>query len=141
MYTFFDPIDVIPNQKEISYEVESILQMNFNGHVVPRSWYKSITFENNKVDLVSISLLAEIVHCYKYTLVTDGMQTSKKLLAEHFNFTERQVQDSLARLEKLGLIYRDYRKTITPYDNVCANVLFILINPHRIKEITFGGCQ
>src|SRR5262249_45550312 len=61
---------------------------------------------------------------------------TKKSFAEQFGLTERKVQESLALLEKLGLITRDYR-TVLHGDVVCSNVLFIKIHPERIKEVTF----
>lgn len=143
---------------EITSEVIAIGEMHLEGNIIPHNWYQHIKFDNGKVDLISITLLAEIVYWYRPTYIRDEitgsvvsikkkfkndiLQKHKKCLADQFGLTERQVQESLARLEKLGLITREYR-TINQniYDSSVrvSNVLFIRIHPEKIKEITFGG--
>jgi len=141
-------------------EVYEMGKLHFEGNVIPHTWYEHIRFDNGKVDLVSITLLSEIVYWYRPTYVKDeatgkaiglkkkfrgdALQKSKKALADQFGFTERQVKDSLARLEELGLIIRDYR-TIEVGDGLrLGNVLFIKINPTKIAQISFferQGCD
>src|SRR5688572_6230681 len=100
--------------------------MNFEGNVnvIPHSWYSSIKFPNGKVDLISITILSEILYWYKPTYTRDevsgkllqvdkkfqgdSLQKSKTALADQFGLTERQVKESLQRLEEMGLIKRDY---------------------------------
>lgn len=134
-------------------EVEAIGQMHFEGNVIPSIWFKNISFENGKADLVSINILSEIVYWYRPTHVRDettgnlkelkrkfagsALQKSKKDLAEHFGLSERQVKDSLARLEDLGLIKREFRTIQTEFGPM-PNVQFILIIPDKIREITFS---
>lgn len=140
-------------EKNLTPEVEAIGQLNFEGNIIPHLWYQNIKFENGKADLISITILAEILYWYRPTyekdersgklisirkkFKADALQKNKMDLAEQFGLSERQVKDSLARLEWLGLIERDYR-TITKDGLKMANVLFIKIKPDRIKEITFS---
>jgi|ERR1051325_218697 hypothetical protein len=132
-------------------EVQAIGQIHLEGNVIPHSWYQYIRFENGKVDTISIMLLSEIVYWYRPTVIrdeltgnvievrkkfkADALQKNKKALADQFGLTERQVKDSLCRLEKLGLIVRDYR-TVFIGDIKMANVLFIKINPDKIRQIS-----
>ena len=133
-------------------EVLEIGQMHFEGNIIPTTWFKNIRFENGKADLVSINLLSEIVYWYRPTNVRDestgqlkqvkrkfagtALQKSKKDLAEQFGLSERQVKESLGRLEELGLIKREFRTIQTEFGPI-GNVQFILIVPQKIKEITF----
>lgn len=132
-------------------EVQEIGQMNFEGNIIPKSWYQHIKFANGKTDAISVLLLSEIVYWYRPTTIydentgaiieikkkfkSDALQRSQDSLAEQFGFTKEQIKDSLVRLEKLGLITRDYR-TIGVGSKKLANVLFIKIHPLRIKEIS-----
>lgn len=144
----------IPQKSNLTSEVSQIGEMHFEGNVIPHAWFQHIKFENGNVDLISITLLSEIVYWYRPTYVrdeqtgkiisikkkfkADALQKSKQALADQFGLTERQVKDSLSRLEKLGIITREYR-IITLADGLkLANVLFIKIHPSRIREISFA---
>ncbi len=134
-------------------EVLEMGRMHLEGNIIPHSWYEKIKFENGKVDLVSIILLSEIIYWYRPTYVrdevsgkviathkkfkADSLQKSKQALADQFGLTERQVKDSLLRLEQLGLITRDYRTINTATGMRIPNVLFIKIHPKKIEEISF----
>ena len=139
----------------IPNEVYEIGQIQLNGNTTDHSWYEHIRFKNGKVDLASIMILGEIVYWYRPTYIrdevsgkvievrkkfkADALQKSKQALADQFGLTERQVKDSLARLEEMKLIVRDYRTVITADGLKLSNVLFIKINPTEIAKIT--GCK
>ncbi len=149
--------DPTPLFLEIPPEVLQMGRIHLEGNVTPHSWYDHIRFENGKVDLVSVTLLSEIVYWYRPTYVRDeisgkviathkkfkgdALQKSKKSLADQFGLTERQVKDSLARLEQLGLITRDYRSMKTKTGLTLSNVLFIEIHPKKIEAISFTQRQ
>lgn len=150
----YEQQNFIPEVKfNTTQEVTAIGEMHFEGNIIPHYWYQNIKYQNGKVDLNSIIILAEIVYWYRPTYIrdegsglvtsvqkkfkSDSLQKDKKSLANQFGLTLVQVQDSLARLEKMGLIYRDYR-TILVGDKRMSNVLFIKINPEKIREVTFG---
>ncbi len=138
-------------------EVQEISKLHLEGNVTPHNWYSHIRFENGKVDLVSITLLSEIVYWYRPQYIKDettgrvieikkkfkgdALQKNKKALADQFGLTERQVKDSLVRLEDMGLITREYRVVILSDGTKLGNVLFIKIHPQKIEEITFNERQ
>jgi hypothetical protein len=141
-------------QFNITPEVSEIGEMHLEGNVVPHMWYQHIKFDNGKVDLISITILSDIVYWYRPTyerdentgrvlsirkkFKADALQKSKKALADQFGLTERQVKDSLLRLESMELIVRDYRTLTTADGMKINNVLFIKVVPENIKKITFG---
>lgn len=150
-----EKLNSIENKKyNLTKEVEEIGKLNFHGNVIPHTWYKNIKTESGAVDFISITILSEIIYWYRPSYVkdestgsliqinkkfkSDALQRSKSSFAKQFGISERQVKDSLARLEKLGLIKRDYR-TVKISDEISApNVLFIIIFPKKIEEITFN---
>ncbi len=145
------------NTKSITSEVYEIGKLHFEGNITPHCWYENIRFENGKVDLVSITILSEIVYWYRPTYIKDEMtgqvisankkfkgdalQKSKQALADQFGLTERQVKDSLLRLEEKGLITRDYRTLSIVGGAKLSNVLYIKIHPKNIEKISFNERQ
>lgn len=139
---------------DLTDEVERIGKMNFQGNVTvtPHTWYQNIKMDSGAVDFISIALMSEILYWYRPTYArdestgalisvkkkfkADALQRSKASFAKQFGITERQVKDALSRLEKLGLIKRDYR-TVQAGDLVLSNVLFIIIFTDKIEQITF----
>jgi hypothetical protein len=140
------------NLRDATPEVLAMGEIDFIGHIIPHYWFKNIRFENGKVDLVSINILSEICYWYRPTIRkdeatgqpmpmekkfhSDALQRNKSDLADLFGLTERQVQESLARLEKLGLITRDYRTVKSALGIISSNVLYIKIHPEKIKAIS-----
>lgn len=138
-------------------EVMAIGEIHLEGNVIPHAWYQNITLPNGRPDVESIILLSEIVYWYRPTYVRDeesglvtqvnrkfkgdALQKSKKDLADQFGFTERKVKESLANLEKLGLITRDYRTVETLKGIKASNILYIKVHPEKIKEASFQKCH
>lgn len=143
-------------QKNLTPEVEAVGEMHFEGNVIPHLWYHNIKFKNGMTDLVSICILAEIVYWYRPTYVRDEgsanliaikkkfhsdiLQKNKEQLAKQLGLTERQVKDSLFRLEQLGVIKREFR-TIEKDGFKLPNVAFIKLNPFRLKQLTFSKLE
>lgn len=137
---------------------QALGQLHFEGNIIPHTWYAALRLESGAVDLVAITLLAEICYFYRPTMVLDEhtgavrgytakfkgdlLQRSHDALAAKFGLTKRQVQDALARLERRhGCIIRHYR-TITTAEGVpCANVLFLEPVPEALARITTGRRQ
>lgn len=134
-------------------EVMAMGEIHLVGNITPHAWYKNILLDTGKPDNESITLLAEIAYWYRPTIVRSEstgeiisvnkkfkgelLQRSKKSFAEQFGYTERKVQDSLARLEKLGVITREYGKVEVPGSEIIGyNMMFIRIHPEKIKEIS-----
>ena len=135
--------------------------INFSGNLTPKAWYRHLVVEGNgkegsgkretKAHLVAITLLSEIVYWYRPKIVrdentgeisglarkfrADKLQLSYQDFQDRFTLTRHQVKSGLAYLESKGLITLELR--IIPGPNgPLSNVLFIGIDPERIREIT-----
>ena len=133
-------------------DVLKLAEINFQGNIIPSSWYKEITKPNGKPDPVAIMILSEIVYWYRPLIVRDphtnvdnlyrkfhddALQKSYKQLSDSLGFTEKQLRTGLLNLERLGLASRDFRTILMNKKIPLNNVMFLLINPIRIKEITY----
>lgn len=131
--------------------MQELINFALSGNVVHSAWFKTITTENGKADLVAINILAEIVYWYKPTEVRDELtgqhvgwknkyredllQKSYASLANEFGLSERQVKAAIVRLEDLGVITRVFR-TINANGMVLNNVLYIQLNVEQLKKIS-----
>ena len=132
--------------------VHKMYRMNFEGNIIPHSWYTHIKRENGKPYTIAIVLLSEIVYWYRPQEVkdeatgqiiglrkryaADKLQRTYDSFADGFGFTKRQVKDALKHLEGMAIIDLDLRD-IPVGDNVAGNVLFIGLDPDRLAEITY----
>lgn len=129
-----------------------LIDFNITGNVVPPIWYKRITFDNGKPQLLAINILADIVYWYRpieirdeYTgqvierrkrFKSDLLQRSYKQICEFFGCSKDQAKDSLQLLEKMGLIERIVR-TVKVGDLTVPRCLFIKLNVEAVKKISF----
>ena len=125
---------------------------SLSGNVVHSAWFQTITKENGKADLVAINILAEVVYWYKPIEIRDELtgahvgwknkykddllQKSYGSIADQFGLGERQVKDSIIRLEKLGVIERVFRN-ISSKGMILNNVLYLKLNIDKLKELSF----
>lgn len=140
-----------PFESDCLSTLELMAQINFEGNILPISWFQHLTFENGKPDTISILLLSDIVYWYRPTIVRDeqtgqvlGHQKKFKadLLQKNysdyenlFGFTRKQIRDAFVRLENLGLVKRIFRTIETSYGPK-GNVMFIELYPHKLIDIT-----
>lgn len=130
--------------------VLQIGQMNFRGNVIDHGWFKTITLDNGKPNVVAISILGEIVYWYKPTEVrdehsnnvrykqkfkADTLQKSYQQFADSFGFTKRQVKDACDYLKDRGLVRIEFR-TVFANGTRCNNVMFIEPVPEEIQKIS-----
>lgn len=131
--------------------VEIMAQINFEGNILPISWFQHLIFENGKPDTISILLLSDIVYWYRPTIVRDeqtgqALGHQKKFKADLlqknysdyenlFGFTKKQIRDAFVRLENLGLVKRIFRTIETSYGPK-GNVMFIELYPYKLIDIT-----
>lgn len=108
--------------------VDLIGQMNFEGNVIPFTWFSKITFDNGKPDLNAIIILSDIANFKEYNSL---FLTSYEYFSITFGLSKRQIKQAIDRLIKLGVIKRIFT------DN-CAqrNAMFIGINKSIFDEIT-----
>ncbi|MGH0950028.1 DnaD domain-containing protein [Bacillus mycoides] len=130
--------------------VLQIGQMNFRGNVIDHGWFKTITLDNGKPNVVAISILGEVVYWYKPTEVrdeysnnvrykqkfkADTLQKSYQQFADSFGFTKRQVKDACDYLKDRGLVRIEFR-TVFANGTRCNNVMFIEPIPEEIQKIS-----
>lgn len=137
--------------------VDEIACMQFTGNIIPQRWYKNILKETGKPDLLAIVLLAEIVYWYRpieerdeatgqlkgfrTRFHNDMLQRDYEAFANQFGENKRNIRDAMVRLEKLGVIRRDFRTIVTSTGIRCSNVLFIELIPQKLYEITHGRIE
>lgn len=142
-----------PKLYPINDTVIQINQISFHGDVIPHQWFQFIRYENGKPDQTAITLLAHFVYWYRpVQLLENGrpvlyrkfkgdlLQKSYKQLTEHFGFTTKQCKSAFYTLERLGLAKR-MLKTISVNGVKCSNVMFIELDPEKIKQITDIQCS
>lgn len=132
--------------------VDRVGEMNFWGNIIPQTWYKTIRRDSGKPYLTAIVILSDVVYWYRPTEIrdentgtvtaykkkfaADKLQRSYQQIADMFGISKREATDAVVFLEELGVIKREFRK-INVNGVVCNNVLFIGLNPERLKEITY----
>ncbi|MGR5960126.1 DnaD domain-containing protein [Bacillus cereus] len=131
-------------------KVLQIGQINFRGNVIDHGWFKTITLDNGKPNIVAITILGEIVYWYKPTEVrseessqvqykqkfkADTLQKSYQQLADSFGFTKRQVKEACDFLKERGLIKIEFR-TILVNGTRCNNVMYVEPVPEIIQKIS-----
>lgn len=120
--------------------LEQISNLHHTGNVIPHTWYQHITYDSGKPDLLGTIILAEIVYWYRLKTVRDEhtghilrtekrfkgdmLQRSYQSFAEQFGVSKRSVIESIKRLEKKGVLYKEFRDIKTP-TGVLRNVLFL----------------
>ena len=124
--------------------------LEIKGNVIPHNWFKNIKMDTGAPDLHAIMILSEIVYWYRPTdkfndkgvkvgitkkYKGDLLQKSYADLAEKFGTTKRQVRDAMTRLEKRGILERDFR-TIIVNGTLMNNVLYIALDVDILKEYT-----
>lgn len=131
-------------------KVLQIGQINFRGNVIDHGWFKTLTLENGKPNIVAITILGEFVYWYKPTEVrseessqvqykqkfkADMLQKSYQQLADSFGFTKRQVKEACDFLKERGLIKIEFR-TIVVNGTRCNNVMYVEPIPEIIQKIS-----
>lgn len=140
-------------KSDVTSTVRQISELHFSGNVTPEAWYKNIKLPNGKVDLISITILADIIYWYRMSDVrdettgqlvaykkkfwSDKLQRSYSSIADKFGLTKQQATNSVHRLVALGLITREFR-TINRYGNQINNILFLEPIVSKIKEISIS---
>lgn len=135
---------------DLNNVVLQIGQMNFRGNVIDHGWFKTLTLDNGKPNMVAISILGEVVYWYKPTEVrdehsnnvrykqkfkADTLQKSYQQFADSFGFTKRQVKDACDYLKDRRLVRIEFR-TVFVNGTRCNNVMFIEPIPEEIQKIS-----
>lgn len=138
--------------------VLAIGQINFEGNIIPPSWFHHLKIAPARSgtkplpDLVGIVILSDIIYWYRPVEVRDEttgqvlgyrrkfkgdkLQRSYPQWAELFGLTEKQVMDAVHRLRAEGVVQTELR-TVTIGQRRASNVLFVEPVPEKVKEITY----
>jgi len=134
--------------------VMQVGEMNFEGNIIPQSWFEHLKYPSGKPYLIAVVILSEIVYwfrpreirdertgrpiCYEKKFKGDALQRSYESFANQFGFTKREATDAIKYLVSEGIIRTELR-TVT-FDNKFKfpNVMFITMVPERLGEITHG---
>lgn len=136
--------------------VDAIAQINFEGDITPKSWYKHIRYQNKKsgerADHLAVAILADIVYWYRpfqkrdeltgevigwyRKFKGDVLHRSPDAFAEALGTTTRCIRESMKLLEHLGLITVILKPVKTQYGTI-PNVMHIEVIPDAIAKITY----
>jgi len=134
---------------------DQLKELSFQGNIIPQIWYKTFVkrdLKKPKPHLLAINILADIVFWYRpreerdevtgavtgYTkrFSRDLLQRSYEQLADMFGCSKGQATDAIVFLESMGVVERVFR-TENVGGVVCNNILYIVLNVVRLKELTF----
>lgn len=136
---------------KMNESVRMLQGVELKGNIIPHNWFNTIKKESGTVDYIAILVLSEIVYWYrpsyqfddlgrvigiKQRFAGDALQKSYEDLAAKLGATKRQVREAVVRLEKLGIIKREFRN-ITVKGAHLSNVLFIHLDVEKLKGVTF----
>lgn len=132
--------------------VDIVGKMRLTGNVIPHAWYSQIRKADGKPDMVSILLLSEIVYWYRpkemkdedsgqligeqKRFASDLLQKSYAGLEKQFGWSEKQIRESLKRMEKMDLVKRVFRD-VESDGKIYYNSMFLELNATKLFEITF----
>jgi hypothetical protein len=134
--------------------VDAIGKMNFEGNIIPQSWYQNIRMENGKVDLAGCAILADIVYWYRPSEVRDEitgrllgykrkfrgerLQRSYEQQGEMLGLTKDQARDAMNRLAEAGLLIITVENGVRFGNGVIGNgVVYVEPIPEALAEITY----
>jgi hypothetical protein len=130
--------------------------INIQGNILPPQWLKHLKYpKSGKPYSIAALLLSDIIYWYRPIMIRDEetgqplaprkkfkgdkLQRSYGQFAEMYGFGKEQIKNACHYLRDENLIILDFRTITTEKGDKLANVLFIGINPKRIKEITHEG--
>ena len=122
--------------------VAAVGELPIEGNLTPQSWYQHprLKHESGKVNLVAITILAEVLYWYRPVIVRDGqggvlgtrckfaadkLHISYSALAEKFGLTKRQVQDAVGFLKDQGLLSIELRDLRTREGLALRNLVYV----------------
>lgn len=141
------------NSDLLPLQVAKMQLINFEGNIIPHTWYKQLTYKNGRVHLPAIVVLSEICYWYRPTVIKDEesgvvLGYRKKFRAdklqksyasfENFGLTRQQARNAITLLKNLKLISTETRTTLLHNGQKLPNQLFLEINADQIAELNNG---
>lgn len=143
------------HQDETGLAVLEIGKMNFEGNVIPHSWFENLRFEGGKPHLPAIILLSDIVYWYRPVEIRDeftGKRTGraeKKFAGRYlqrdigefgaaYGLSYKQARDALQHLHDAGIITKHtIQGVITGKGKALGNVHYVQLHPEALEAITY----
>jgi hypothetical protein len=135
-----------------SKAVRQLGELEFSGNIIPNLWYHHLRTQSGP-NLLAIVLLSEIVYWFRpievrhrETGMTIGwqkkfeaewLQISQTKLGQKFGVDHKRVGRALDALEDAGVIRQKKLKRAVINGQNWGNVLFVLIVPSRLRQITY----
>ena len=143
---------------ETTNTVDAIGRINFEGNIIPSSWYQNIKGKDGKPDFSAITILSDIVYWYrpseirdeqtgrvigyKKKFAADKLQRGYEQLGAQFGLSKEQARDACHRLRDLGLISIEIRHGVRYGQGMIANnVVYLEPNPEALLDITYRVTQ
>lgn len=132
--------------------VDSLMELNISGNVIPHSWYSTIIRDNGKPYLNAIIILSDIVYWYRPSEIRDEytggvtgikkrfrgnyLQRNYQQLADQFGISKKEARSALQKLEAIGVIRR-HLSSVASGNGVLSNVLYIELVPGVLQQLTY----
>lgn len=138
-------------ESSLTSEVLDLLNCHIEGNITPLEWYSTIKLSDGKPDVISITILSDVVYWYRPKILRDEnsgkiigyrkkfkediLQRGYKEIESLFGFSKKQIREALTRLEKIGALKREFRN-IQIRGALLTNVMYLRIFPSVIKSLT-----
>lgn len=134
-------LTTVPQASSAIYFSSTNILPEFNalGSFTPKTLSEKLKTPSGRKDNPTIDVLSEIIYWYRPSKSGQSkfngidLQISYAQLQENCGYSRRAIAYSLVKLEKLGLVKRNFR-TIRTQKTLCSNVLFISINKPALLE-------
>ena len=135
-------------------QVAKMQSINFEGNIIPHSWYKQLVYPNGRVHLPAIVVLSEICYWYRPIVIKDEesgvvLGFRKKFKADklqksynsfiNFGLTKQQARDAIDFLKSKQIITTENRTTTLANGQKIPNQLFIEIVADKVAKLNEGS--
>jgi hypothetical protein len=132
--------------------VKQVGSIQFEGTIIPFSWFDHVRTTKNQPYLAAILVLSELVYWYRPIIELDErsgkvrhlrkrfsgakFRTSYSYFTERYGLSKRQAQDAIDFLVEKKLITKEIRKRVEERGVVYGNVMFLEVQPEAVLQIS-----
>lgn len=136
--------------KQITSAVAGISQIDFNGDIIPHSWYKTMT-RNGRPYRLAMDILAHLVYWHRW-VVSEHPETGDTVyyrkfkgelyqcqygqLIEKFGGSKDTIKRAVDWLVDQGIVTRELKDVVT-MGQTYRNRMYLTPVPETVKKITF----